>query len=110
MMCLKIDLCILGKLKKRGCNLNMSLLNVYARSRDKEAFSGKAKSVTSNNKKGVFDILPRHANFISLIYDFVSIIKENGEVLKINLTGQSVMRVYEDKVDIFLGLEGKNKP
>jgi len=36
---------------------------------DKQIWEGEAKSVSSVNSKGAFDILPLHANFISIVED-----------------------------------------
>lgn len=66
-------------------------------------YSGKARSVTSFNRLGEFDILPGHSNFITLIFNSVSIITENGE--KIGYQFKSgVLEVRKNVVNIFLGI------
>lgn len=68
-----------------------------------ENFSGLARSVSSKNRLGNFDILPRHINFITLIFDELTI--ETLEKKKIIYKFQrGVLEVNENKVKIFLGL------
>jgi len=68
-----------------------------------ENFSGLARSVSSKNRLGNFDILPRHINFITLIFDELTI--ETLEKKKIIYKFQrGVLEVSENKVKIFLGL------
>ena len=43
------------------------LLSVEIKSPEKEVWKGTAKSVSSINSAGPFDILPFHANFITII-------------------------------------------
>ena len=47
--------------------MKASLLNVRISNPDKQIWEGQAKSVSSENLSGPFDILPLHANFITLI-------------------------------------------
>jgi len=65
-------------------------------------FEGKAKSVSSENKLGKFDVLPEHANFVSLIFNEVTIITEKGEKINYKFK-RGVLKVSENKVRIFLG-------
>ncbi len=53
-------------------------IRVRARSREEVTFEGEALALTSVNDKGKFDVLPNHANFISLIKDYVIIKKKDG--------------------------------
>lgn len=70
----------------------------------KEVFyEGKVETVSSQNKLGKFDILPRHANFITLIFDSLSMI--TPEKKKINYQFErGILEVSENKVNVFLGL------
>jgi len=66
-------------------------------------FEGKVESISSQNRLGQFDILPNHANFITLISDGLSIITADKK--KINYQFKNgVLEVSENKVNIFLGL------
>ncbi len=66
-------------------------------------FEGEAKSVSSYNKLGEFDILPRHTNFITLISKNLTIIKPDNEKLSYQFE-RGVLEVNKNKVNIFLGL------
>jgi len=66
-------------------------------------FEGKAESISSQNKIGRFDILPGHANFISLIFDSLSIITEDKKKIVYQFK-KGVLEVSENKVNIFLGI------
>lgn len=67
-------------------------------------FEGEADSVTSASNMGKFDILPMHINFISIIKDFVTIRNKNSQVKDFKIDG-GVLKVYDNHVDIFLGIE-----
>lgn len=83
---------------------NPSNLIVVVRNREKVLYSGQAYAVTSVNDKGVFDILPQHANFITLIKEKVIVhptLKENKEIQIEN----GIARVYKDKVYIYVNFK-----
>lgn len=65
-------------------------------------FKGRAKSISSENKLGKFDVLPQHANFISLIFNELTIITAAGEKINYKFK-RGVLEVSENKVNIFLG-------
>lgn len=65
-------------------------------------FEGEAISISSKNKFGNFDILPEHANFITLILDELILITPKGEKLNYKFK-RGVLEVTENKVNIFLG-------
>lgn len=78
-----------------------SNLNVSVRSRKKTYFKGGALSVTSLNDEGEFDILPEHANFISLIRSYIVIDKGLKSEQKFVISN-GISRVKENKVEVFL--------
>ena len=71
------------------------------KSRKETLYEGKATAVASNNDAGRFDVLPQHANFISMIKDYIVVYKEASEPLTIEIT-RGVMRVYENNLHIYL--------
>ena len=73
------------------------------KSRNGVILTGTFKSVTSNNDKGRFDVLSYHANFISLIRDYVEYISFDGKKGMLPIR-DAVMRVDDNKVDIFMGI------
>jgi len=84
-------------------NQDLQLL-LTVRNREKVLINEQVKSISSYNDKGVFDVLPEHTNFISLIHKFLAIRRVNGETLQIRLEN-GIMRVYKENVDVFLGLK-----
>lgn len=91
---------------------------IYIRIKTPEAilFEGEAEALTSINERGVFDVLPYHTNFISVIREYI-IIHQKGKDLPAGRQASNmkkldiqngVIRVYENKVQIFLSLEAMN--
>lgn len=79
-------------------------LYLKVRNREILIFDGPVKSVTSFNDKGVFDVLPQHTNFISLVGRFLSFRDFAGEKREIKLDS-AIMRVYSNKIEVFLGIK-----
>ncbi len=76
-------------------------------SREGTVFEGVVSSITSYNPKGKFDILENHTNFISLIQDKV-ILRESKDSEKEIVFKNALMRVRENNVEIYIGVEGKS--
>lgn len=77
-------------------------IHLIIKDKEKVIFDGQVTAVSSFNDVGLFDILPLHENFISLVRDKIIVHDNNGQKeFKIN---NGVLRVKEDKVDIYLGL------
>ena len=79
-------------------------LFLTVRNREQVLINEEVKSISSYNDKGLFDVLPEHTNFISLIHKFIAIRRSNGEAIQIRLEN-GIMRVFREKVDVFLGLK-----
>jgi len=79
------------------------LLNISVWTRDAVLYQGKAKALSSVNSRGKFDVLDHHANFISLIKDYLRITIETGEVREIHIK-HGILRVYQNQVKAFLGI------
>lgn len=79
------------------------LLTVIVRSRQGVVFEGQAIAVTSENKKGPFDVLGKHTNFVSTVGKKLVIVKPDGRKVALNLDS-GVMHVYKNKVLVFLGV------
>lgn len=89
--------------KNTYANTNLLELFVNITSPRKTFFSGKAYSVTSSNDKGEFSILPLHANFISLIKDYI-IVDRGTQKEKKFVISKGILKVEKNKVDIFLDI------
>ena len=78
-------------------------LTLTIKSREGIIFSGAVKTVTSNNERGRFDVLSYHANFISLIKDYVEYVTQDGK--KVNLPiRDAVMKINDNKVNVYMGI------
>jgi F0F1-type ATP synthase epsilon subunit len=71
---------------------------------DRIIFEDTAKAITSYNKRGVFDVLLYHENFITIIKQSVTIHREQQQPMVIPIeTG--IMKVYENSVNILVGIK-----
>ena len=84
--------------------MNPNLLDVYIRNREGVLLDGPCKSVTSYNKVGKFDLLGKHANFITLIEKEINVVTDSGEIKNFPVDN-GVCKVRENKVTIFLGIK-----
>ena len=78
-------------------------ITVSIKNKKEQLFLGDALSVTSKNDDGVFDILPFHVNFITLIYDFI-VIDRNQQTEKRFEMENGVLYTLGNKIDIYIGL------
>lgn len=67
-------------------------------------YEGDVTSITSLNEEGEFDILPDHANFISLIKNKV-VVREVSKDPKDIIFDNALMRVFNNIVEIYIGVE-----
>jgi F0F1-type ATP synthase epsilon subunit len=83
---------------------NNKLLNVVIRDTENIVFKGDVDRISSFNEVGRFDVYPMHANFISIINQEISLYKSHEKVKEIKIE-QAIMKVKQDNVRIFLGIE-----
>jgi F0F1-type ATP synthase epsilon subunit len=83
--------------------MDNSLLSVSIIAKDKIVFHEDVKAITSYNEAGVFDILPEHTNFITVIKDKIVIHKKDNTDKEISLNN-GVLKVFKNKIDVFIGL------
>ncbi|MEZ6255390.1 MAG: hypothetical protein R3B92_01265 [Patescibacteria group bacterium] len=83
--------------------LNDPNFKITIRSRSKLHYQGMAVSLTSVNNTGKFDILGYHANFISLIKDYVLVVTstESASPLRFDIT-DGVIYVDNSEVHVYL--------
>jgi len=67
-------------------------------------FYSEVKSLSSSNPQGRFDVLRRHAQFISIIKDKITIRLMDNTVREIPVDN-AVMRVKGELIQIFLGIK-----
>ena len=71
----------------------------------KVLFEDNALSVSSRNSKGNFDILPGHANFITIVENTPLIIRrDNGQTIKFDLPFGVIYSV-DGKINIYTDLQ-----
>jgi F-type H+-transporting ATPase subunit epsilon len=78
-------------------------LKVEVRSRQGLVFEGDLFAVTSYNTEGEFDVLPSHANFVSMIGKRIVLRKANGQVDELAIDN-GIMMVEDNKVRVFIGI------
>lgn len=83
--------------------LSNILLSVTVRDREGILFQESVEAVSSFNEKGPFDVLPLHANFISLIRNSV-MLKITGATSKEITLNSGVLKVKENKVEVYVGI------
>jgi F0F1-type ATP synthase epsilon subunit len=78
-------------------------LNVIVKTSSETLFEGVAASVTSTNAKGEFDVLPQHANFITLVTEYVVI--DRGRVTEKEFKlEKGLLSAILDDVSVYVGL------
>ncbi len=82
----------------------MTLLKVIVRDAENILFQGDVERISSFNEMGPFDLYPMHANFISIISKELVFYKDHQKVKDLKIE-QAVMKVKQDVVHIFLGME-----
>ncbi len=77
--------------------------HLSVRAREANVYEGEIEYLTSYNDRGKFDVLPEHANFISLIKDRIIFKEAGGDEREIPVR-QAVLRVVDDAAKVFLGI------
>jgi len=85
-------------------NLLKQNLHVNISSPDTTYFLGEAKAISMLNDNGPFDVLPGHENFISIIKKNITIYDLSKQKKEIPIVS-AVIKVFQNKVDIFIGVE-----
>lgn len=80
-----------------------SKLHVNIKDRGNVFFDGEADAVSTYNELGLFDVLPMHENFISLIKNKI-VIHQDGKVQKEIKIESGLLKSRGDKVNIYLGV------
>ncbi|MBP7927958.1 hypothetical protein KAZ57_02320 [Patescibacteria group bacterium] len=78
-------------------------LNISVKDRKKVYFEGNASSVTSINIKGEFDILPMHADFITLVKKYVVVDRGLATQQQFDIDN-GVLAVLANKVYVYVGV------
>ena len=79
------------------------MLHVFIRNREKVLFDEDVQSISSRNEKGIFDILPLHSNFISLVEQRLILQRTDGTKNEIQVSN-GILRVSENRVEVYIGV------
>lgn len=79
-------------------------IKVTVRNTDEVLFSGDVDRISSFNEMGRFDVYPMHANFISIIEKQLALYLKHEKIKELKLE-RAVMKVKQDTVNIYLGIE-----
>lgn len=79
-------------------------LHIKVRDSDNVIYDEDIYALTSFNKEGKFDVLPLHANFISIIEKQIIIQTVNGEKKEININ-KGILKAYENNLEVYLGID-----
>lgn len=78
-------------------------IHVLVRNRRQVLFDDEVKAITSRNETGLFDVLPEHSNFISVIKEKIILHKTNGEKYEI-LVQNGIIKVKNNSVRCYIDL------
>lgn len=70
-------------------------------SAEERIWEGVAHSVSSKNSAGQFDILPGHANFVTMVKNEPIVIRAHGKEDQIFTYKTAVLTVQNNKVEIY---------
>lgn len=84
--------------------MNLNILKLLIRDREKILFQGEVNTLTATNEVGKFDVLPRHSNFISLVNGVVSYRQKGSEAIDIEVSN-GVIKVEKNNVEVYLGFK-----
>lgn len=79
-------------------------IKVKIRDAENIVFDGEVDRISSFNEVGRFDVFPMHANFISIIRQELTLFKGHEKVKELKIE-QAILKVKQDSVNIFLGIE-----
>lgn len=77
---------------------------IIVRDAENIIFDGEVDRISSFNEVGRFDVYQRHANFISIIRKQLTLYKDHKIVKDLKIE-QAIMKVKNDRVGIFLGID-----
>jgi ATP synthase delta/epsilon subunit-like protein len=89
--------------KAPGVDPAVVKIHVTVRNRTMILFSDDVKSVTSRNDSGLFDVLPEHSNFISLITSPLIIGKMDGSKKELTFSN-GIIKVKDNAVYCYIDL------
>ncbi len=83
---------------------DQQVIKLIIRDTENIVYEGQIDRISSFNEVGRFDVLHTHANFISILHQEISLYERNQKIKQFDIE-QAVMKVKNDVVHIFLGVE-----
>lgn len=80
------------------------ILKITIHDAEKIVYEGEADAISSYNERGIFDILPYHTQFISIIKKTI-IVHKKGQEKKEFTIDAGVVEVLRNEVNVFLGID-----
>jgi F0F1-type ATP synthase epsilon subunit len=87
-------------------NPSAEKIHVIVRNRNSILFDNDVKSITSKNDTGIFDILPEHSNFISLISSPLILRTADGQKKEITFKN-GLIKVKDNAIHCYVDLLAK---
>lgn len=79
-------------------------INITVRDAESIIFEGEVDRISSFNEVGRFDIYPKHANFISIIRQELTLYNHHKIVKDLKIE-QAVLKIKNNTASIFLGID-----
>ena len=83
---------------------NIDFLQVTVHTREGIVYQGKATAVSGKNNKGVFDVLPMHANFVTTLFESIVVHTETGNPFNKPLERGLLWARSGNTVDVYVGI------
>lgn len=80
------------------------LIQVLIRSREGVEFDSQVRAITAVNARGMFDVLPVHTNFVTVLRQKLVLHLTDGAKKEFNIDS-AVLRVLTGKVEVYLGIK-----
>ena len=80
-----------------------TLLSIHIKSPEKTIWEGKGEWISSVNSQGPFDILPMHANFITVVENQSIKVKTGGKIIE-HKFDHAVIYNHNNNISIFVNI------
>jgi F0F1-type ATP synthase epsilon subunit len=85
--------------------ISAGFINLKIISPKEEFFNGQVSSVSSENSAGKFDILPRHANFITFIHNKPIVVKKLDKKILTYQFPMAIIYATNNRVNIYTDIQ-----
>jgi len=97
-----MDIDVSNLTTKPAIDVDKLFVSVYLLySLDKPGFKGFAKSISSFDEKGPFDVLPAHENFVTDFYKKIEIVPYQGEKI-VYEEAKGILEISDNVARVFL--------